>query len=128
MFTFSSPKGYPWRCILHNIPYILLNVLKMTSTKTHTFLTPREHISIKGFIFISRNFHYCIPADFFKFFCIVLSFNPLKPNDTYRTRTAPLTSKVLYYIFIQQIHIQNILNMVYTLRFFLFKMQFVSNS
>ena len=28
---------------------------------------------------------------------------PLTPNDTYRGRTAPLTSKVAYYIFIQQI-------------------------
>ena len=30
-------------------------------------------------------------------------FNPLTPNDTYRGRTAPLTSKVAFYIFIQQI-------------------------
>ena len=30
-------------------------------------------------------------------------FNPLKPNDTYRRRTAPLTSKVAFYIFIKQI-------------------------
>ena len=29
--------------------------------------------------------------------------NPLKPNDPYRGRTAPLTSKVAFYIFIQQI-------------------------
>jgi hypothetical protein len=52
--------------------------------------------------------------------------NPLTPNDPYRGRTAPLTSKVPYYVFIQQIYVQNILNMVYTLRFFLFKMQFIS--
>jgi hypothetical protein len=39
-------------------------------------------------------------------------FNPLKPNDAYRRRTAPLTSKVAFYIFIQQIHVVNILNMV----------------
>jgi len=52
--------------------------------------------------------------------------NPLKPNDTYRRRTAPLTSKVAFYKFIQQIQVPNILNVVYTLRFFLFKMQFVS--
>jgi len=32
--------------------------------------------------------------------------------------TAPLTSKVAFYIFIQQIYVLNILNMVYTLRFF----------
>jgi len=29
--------------------------------------------------------------------------NPLTPNDPYRGRTAPLTSKVVFYIFIQQI-------------------------
>ena len=44
-----------------------------------------------------------------------------------QTRTAPLTSKIAFSIFIQQIQVPNILNMVYTLRFFfLFKMQFVS--
>jgi len=30
-------------------------------------------------------------------------FNPLTPNDPYNGRTAPLTSKVAFYIFIQQI-------------------------
>jgi len=53
-------------------------------------------------------------------------FKPLMPNDPYRGRTAPLTSKVAFYIFIQQKKVINILNTVYTLRFFLFKMQFVS--
>jgi len=43
--------------------------------------------------------------------------NPLTTNDPYRGRTAPLTSKVAFYIFIQQIKVLNILNMVYTLRF-----------
>ena len=95
--------------------------------------------------------------------------NLLTPNDPYRGRTAPLTSKscILYiystnigteyfkhgiyspffhlqnavcfiiltylvpvlftfYVFIQQIQVPNILNTVYTLRFFPFKMQFVS--
>ena len=33
-----------------------------------------------------------------------------------------------FYIFIQQIYVLNILNMVYTLRIFLFKMQFFHNS
>ena len=42
---------------------------------------------------------------------------PLTPNDTYSGRTAPLASKVAFYIFIQQIQVLNILNMVYTLRF-----------
>ena len=52
--------------------------------------------------------------------------NPLTPNDPYSGPTAPLTSKVAFYIFIQQRQVLNILNMVYTLRFFLYKMQFVS--
>ena len=36
-------------------------------------------------------------------------FNPLTPNDPYRGRTAPLISKVAFYIFIQQIQVLNIL-------------------
>ena len=56
----------------------------------------------------------------------VYLINLLTPNVNYSGRTAPLTSKVAFYIFIQQIYVLNILNMVYTLRFFLFKMQFVS--
>ena len=47
--------------------------------------------------------------------------NPLTPNDPYRDRTAPLISKVAFYIFIQQIYVLNILNVVYALRFFIFK-------
>jgi hypothetical protein len=31
-----------------------------------------------------------------------IKVNPLTPNDPYRGRTAPLTSKVAFYIFIQQ--------------------------
>ena len=54
------------------------------------------------------------------------SINLWTPNINYSWRTAPLTSKIAFYIFIQQIQVPNILNMVYTLRFFLFKMQFVS--
>ena len=53
-------------------------------------------------------------------------FNLLTPNVNYSGRTAPLTSKVAFYIFIQHIQVLNILNMVYTLRFFLFKILFVS--
>jgi len=55
-----------------------------------------------------------------------MSFNLLAPNVNYSGRTAPLTSKVAFYTFIQQMYVLNILNMVHTLRFFLFKMQFVS--
>ena len=42
----------------------------------------------------------------------------LTPNVNYSGRTAPLTSKVAFYIFIQQIWLLNILNTVYNLRFF----------
>ena len=55
-----------------------------------------------------------------------MTINPLTPNINYSGRTAPLTYKVSFYIFIQQIQVLNILNMAYTLRSFLFKMQFVS--
>ena len=48
--------------------------------------------------------------------CFLL--NLLTPNVNYSGRTAPLTSKVAFYIFIQQIKVLNILNKVYTLRFF----------
>jgi len=47
-------------------------------------------------------------------------FNPLTPNDSYSSRTAPLTSKRAFYVFIQQIYVLNILNMVFTLRFFFY--------
>jgi len=44
-------------------------------------------------------------------YCIEL----LTPNVNYSGCTAPLTSKVAFYIFIQHIWVPNILNMVYTL-------------
>ena len=40
---------------------------------------------------------------------------PLSSNVNYSGRTAPLTPKVAFYIFIQQIYVLNILNMVCTL-------------
>ena len=55
-------------------------------------------------------------------------FNPLTPNDPNRGRTAPLTTKVAFYIFIQQIEVLNILNTVYTLRFFSSKCSLFHNS
>jgi len=57
---------------------------------------------------------------------VTITVNLLTSNVNYSGRTAPLTSKVSFYIFIQQIYLLNILNMVYNLRFFVFKMQFVS--
>ena len=34
---------------------------------------------------------------------LIFAFNPLTPNDPFRGRTAPQTSEVTFYIFIQQI-------------------------
>ena len=62
---------------------------------------------------------------------VVLSetfLNPLTPNDHYSGRTALLTSKVAFYVFIQQIYVLNILNMVYSLRFFFSKSSLFNNS
>ena len=55
-------------------------------------------------------------------------FNVLTPNVNYSGRTAPLTSKVAFYVCIQQIYLLNILNMVYTLRFFPTKCSLFHNS
>jgi len=53
--------------------------------------------------------------------------NPLKTNDLKKHRTAQLTSRCcILYICIQQIYVLNILNMLQNLRFFLFKMLFIS--
>ena len=49
------------------------------------------------------------------------NLNPLTPNDPYRGRTTPLTSKVAFHIFIQQIQVLNILNVVYNLSLFPFQ-------
>ena len=84
------------------------NVNKTASTKFRRALH-RTHL--ETFVSLYRHF---------------FAVNPLTPNDHYRGRTAPLTSKVPFYIFIQQIYVLKILNMAYTLRFFLFKMQFVA--
>jgi len=56
------------------------------------------------------------------------SINLLTPNVNYSGRTAPLTSKVSFYIFIQQKYVPNILNMVYTFRFFSSKCSLFHNS
>ena len=52
--------------------------------------------------------------------------NRLTPNDPYMCRTAPLISKRCILFIYSTNKYQNILNMLYTLRCFLFKMQFVS--
>jgi hypothetical protein len=54
--------------------------------------------------------------------------NRLTPNDLYMSRTTPLTSNVAFYIFIQQIQVLNILNMLYSLRFFSSKCSLFHNA
>jgi len=52
--------------------------------------------------------------------------NPLTPNDPYRSRTAPLTSKCcILYIYSTNIGTEYFKHGIYS-PFFLFKMQFVS--
>jgi len=54
---------------------------------------------------------FCLQADITRKFYQILSnnnvikfsLNPLTPNNHYSGRTAPLSSKVAFYIFIQQI-------------------------
>jgi hypothetical protein len=53
-------------------------------------------------------------------------FNHLTPNGHFSGRTTLLTYRWCIFLFIQQIYILNILNMLHTLRFFLFKMSFIS--
>jgi hypothetical protein len=52
--------------------------------------------------------------------------NHLTPNGHFSGRTAPLTYRFSIFLFIQQIYVLNILNTLHTLRFFLFKMSFIS--
>jgi hypothetical protein len=48
--------------------------------------------------------------------------NHLTPNGHFCDRTALLTYRCYIFLFIQQIYVLNILNMLHTLRIFLFKM------
>jgi hypothetical protein len=56
----------------------------------------------------------------------IFVFNNLTPNGHFSGRTAPLTYRCCIFLFIQQIYVPNILNMLPTLRFFLLKMSFIS--
>jgi len=55
-----------------------------------------------------------------------MKINPLKPNDHYSGRTAWLTYKVAFYIFIQQILGTEYFKRAIYFRVFLFKIQFFS--
>jgi len=57
---------------------------------------------------------------------MAVNINQLTPNDHFSGRTAPLTFRCCIFLLIQQIYVLNILNMLHTLCFFLFKMPFIS--
>ena len=79
---------------------------------------------LSGRNFLSSNEDEC--GNYFRPTSIADIINLLTPNDDYSGRTEALTSKrCILYIYSTNI-VLNILNTVYTLRFFLFKMQFVS--
>jgi hypothetical protein len=59
---------------------------------------------------------------------IYFLLNHLAPNGHFSGRTAPLTYKCRIFLFIQQIYVLDILNMLHTLRFFLFKMCLFHNA
>jgi hypothetical protein len=82
---------------------------------------------------IRLNLHISLFINFYTFFGneVLLVYkinhiNHLTPNGHFSGRTAPLTYRRCIFLFIQQIYILNILNMLHTLRFFLFKMPFIS--
>ena len=62
--------------------------------------------------------------------CIYIHFiNPFKPNDPYRCRTAPLTSKLcILYIYSTNIGTEYFKHGIYSPFFFLFKINFFHNS
>ena len=114
--------------------WLLCNVHFVQSTQSTIVTRPRR---AKGTDFCSSEGYRCVRCvpchlwcthltslvvkkeTFFSFpVAVNNSTNLQTPNVNYSWRTAPLTSKVAFYIFIQQIYMPNILNMVYTLRFF----------
>jgi hypothetical protein len=50
--------------------------------------------------------------------CVISAVNHLTPNGHISGRTAPLTYRCCIFLFIQQIYVLNIWNMLHTLRFF----------
>ena len=66
-------------------------------TSANKIQMPGEHLNLKKqniIILLRHDAAYRYTGD---------SINPLTPNVNYSGRTAPLTSKVAFYIFIQQI-------------------------
>jgi len=100
--SFSVLGGFKvqFLCIFH-IEGILIEV-KIGSQPNFQFIPPTSQLWLAGFL------------------------NPLTPNDHYRGRTAPLTSKrSILYIYSTNIGTEYFKHGIYS-PFFLFKMQFVS--
>ena len=95
------------------ISLIILPLMTIRRT-TDTFLFNSHTTNVLLFIF---------RCNIFIGFRII---NHLTPNGHFSGRTAPLKLQMPHFLFIQQINVLNILNMLHTLRFFLFKMSFIS--
>ena len=76
---------------------------------------------------IGENTFHCVPLESLTVRFNVIQINPLTPNDPYRGRTAPLTSKrCILYIYSTNIGTEYFKHGIYS-PYFLFKMQFVSS-
>ena len=112
--------------------YVILSSVAWQALQRHDFREGGRSLNIKCVLVfftklsatflilrgIERPYHKCTVLRV-KYTLFLSYFNTLTPNDPYRGRTAPLTSKVAFYIFIQQIYVMNILNVVYTSVFLL---------
>jgi hypothetical protein len=100
------------------------------------FLTPVSYPLIAKFIhlFLPPLSYFILIFFFLRTFATVnfgcsypyATLNLLTPNAHFSSRTAPLTYRCCIFLFIQQIYVQKVLNMLHTLRSFLFKMSFIS--
>ena len=95
----------------------------MSALNLHQFArsTPSKQICLSSFS--SYELFLSLPLTTY-----LIVLNLQTPNVNSSGRTATPTSKFAFYIFIQQIQVLNILNMVYTLRFFSSKCSLFHNS
>jgi hypothetical protein len=96
-------------CSIHDRKYKERVVTKSAGNMTENYFRITELTGIRCQIEVPKHLAKCLflvsvePGVDAMFLLSTKSVNPLKPNDAYRRRTAPLTSKVAFYIFIQQI-------------------------